>query len=476
MTREEFQVLYDQGPDAMYALFQQMEQTITALSARVQVLEDQLKKDSHNSSKPPSSDGYQKKPVSLRKLSGKKPGGQPGHPGTTLCLSDDPNTTLRHAPPTCSFCAASLAHAPVEGYERRQVYDLPPLALQVTEHRALYKRCPDCHKETRAAFPEGVTESVQYGPKVKGLAAYLHTYQMLPDERLCEMLSDLFGAAPSEGTLHNWLDSAFETLAPVETAIQDALSASAVVGFDETGERIVGKLHWLHTASTKRLTAYFPHEKRGTKALDEVGILPRFHGVAVHDAFSPYFGYTGCEHALCNAHLLRDLLFVKSQPRQSWSCGVLNLLCEIKEAVDDAKAGGLSHLAPEVRDAFRLCYDRRVRDGLLDNSRAEPTGKRGRVKQSVAYNLALRLKTHKDEVLRFMDRFDVPFDNNQSERDLRMMKVKQKVSGGFRSQQGARIFCRLRGYIATLRKQGLNTLTALQSVFEGQPHMPEFSG
>lgn len=476
MTRAEFQVLYDQGPDALYALFHQMEQTIAVLSTRVQTLEDQLRKDSHNSSKPPSSDGYQKKPVSLRQPSGKKPGGQPGHPGTTLCRSDSPDATVPHIPETCSHCGECLANVPECGSERRQVYDLPPLALQVTEHQAFKKRCPNCHKETMAAFPEGVTEPVQYGPRIKGLTAYLHAYQMLPDERLCDLLSHLFGAAPSEGTLHNWLDSAFETLAPVETAITDALSTSAVVGFDETGERIAGKLHWLHTASTETLTAYFPHSKRGTKAMDDAGILPRFHGVAVHDAFSPYFRYTGCEHALCNAHLLRDLLFVKSQPRQSWSCGVLNLLCEIKEAVDEAKAGGRSHLAPEVRDAFRLCYDRRVRDGLLDNPRAEPTGKKGRQRQSAACNLALRLKNHKDEVLRFMDRFDVPFDNNQSERDLRMMKVKQKVSGGFRSQQGAAIFCRLRSYIATLRKQGLNILTALQSVFEAQPRMPEFSG
>ena len=476
MTRAEFQVLYEQGPDALYALFQQMEQTIAALSARVQALEDQLRKDSHNSSKPPSSDGYKKKPVSLRQPSGKKSGGQPGHPGTTLCLSDDPDTTLQHAPETCSFCAASLANAPVGGYERRQVVDLPPLALQVTEHRALCKRCPRCHKRNTGVFPKGVTDSVQYGPKVKGLVAYLHTYQMLPDERLCELLFDLFGACPSEGTLHNWLDSAFETLAPVETAIKAALSTSAVVGFDETGERIAGKLHWLHSASTERLTAYFPHTKRGTKAMDDAGILPGFFGVAVHDAFSPYFGYTGCEHALCNAHLLRELTFVKGLPRQSWSCGVLNLLIEIKEAVDDAKANGRSHLAPEVRDAFRRRYDRRVRDGLFDNPRAEPTGRKGRPRQSAAHNLALRLKVHKDEVLRFMDRFDVPFDNNQSERDLRMMKVKQKVSGCFRSQRGAAVFCRLRGYIATLRKQRIPLLTALQSIFEGQPRMPEFSG
>ena len=490
MTRSEFQVQYAQGPDALYGLFQQMEQTIAAMSvtvqtleqtvanltARIHELEGQLKKDSHNSSKPPSSDGYKRKPVSLRTPSGKKPGGQAGHPGATLCLSDSPNPVIPHAPETCSFCGTSLSGVPASGHERHQVYDLPPLSLQVTEHQAETKRCPHCQTQTAAAFPEGVTQTVQYGPDIKALLVYLHTFQLLPYERIGNLVSDLFGACPSEGTLFTSLGTAFEALAPVEAAIQDAVTRARVAGFDETGCRIMGKLHWLHTATTGTLTFYGHHEKRGREAMDALSVLPGFTGTAMHDAFSSYFGYTGCDHALCNAHLLRELIFVKGLPEQPWSAGMLDLLIEIKHAVDAARNQGQGQLTPESRNDFTVRYDRLVQEGLACSPKAVPTGKRGRTKQTPAYNLLVRLKTHKVPVLRFMDRFDIPFDNNQSERDLRMMKVKQKVSGCFRSQVGASFFCRIRGYIATLRKQGVSLLPALQSVFTGNPVMPILSG
>jgi transposase len=483
MTRGEFQELYDQGPAAVYAVFQRLEETtrrleatVVTLSARVRELEDQLRKDSHNSSKPPSSDGLARKPKSLRARSGKKPGGQPGHNGTTLHLSETPDTVVLHAPETCSSCGHGLKDAPEGDSLRRQVYDLPPMNLVVTEHRAVSKRCPHCGTLTRGVFPSHVTEAVQYGPGIKGLLVYLHVSQLLPYKRSRGLLLDLFGHAPSEGVLFNSLEAAHQNLSDVEAGIKEAVTRSQVAGFDETGLRVCDALHWLHTARTETLTFYFHHEKRGKHAMEEGGVLAGFTGVAVHDAFSSYFQFTACEHALCNAHLLREITFVHEQPRQSWSGGMLDLLMRIKRAVEAARDRGETALPQQQRDAFLLEYDRAVRNGFTDNPAAPPSGKKGRRRQSTAYNLLLRLEKHKDAILRFLDRFDVPFDNNGAERDLRMMKVKQKISGCFRSRTGADIFCRVRGYIETLRKQELEILPALRATLTGQPVMPALLG
>jgi transposase len=311
---------------------------------------------------------------------------------------------------------------------------------------------------------------------MRGLLVYLNTQHHLPYKRLCDLVFDLFGACPCEGTLFTSLSTAYDALAPVEAGIKEAIRRSPVVGFDETGCRIENKLHWLHTATTNRLTVYLSHEKRGRKAMEAFCVLPGFQGVAVHDAFSPYFGYNHCEHALCNAHLLRELLFVQGQPLQPWSSGMIHLLLEIKQAVDAAREEGRTQLSTEIREAFRRRYDRLLTDGMGRNLPNERTGTRGQARQSTAYNLLKRLQKHKDSVLRFMDRFDVPFDNNFSERALRMMKVKQKVSGSFRSQLGADFFCRIRGYIATLRLQQQPLLPALQSLFLQQPIMPLLTG
>jgi transposase len=471
ITREEFQVLYDQGPDAVYALIVNMQATLEALTARVKQLEDRLGKDSHNSSKPPSSDGLAKKPKSLRSKSGRRSGGQQGHPGRTLEFAEQPDRIVPHAPTQCQQCGHSLAEAPITDIHRRQVLDLPPLKLEVTEHQVQTRCCPHCGHENQAQFPEQVPHRVQYGPSVKALWTYLMHYQLLPFERVCELMGDLFDASLSEGTLHNITQEAFVALSEVESGVYDALSKAPIAHFDETGMRIAGKLHWLHVTSTPTLTYYAVHAKRGPAAMDAIGILPQFQGRAIHDGLPAYSTY-GCQHGLCNAHHLRELTAMEEQHQQLWAKPMRELLCEIKAAVESAKDVGHRHLHPLLECQFEARYAAILKAGYAANPPPEPTGKKGRPKQGPVRSLLLRLDQERQEVLAFMYDFDVPFDNNLAERDLRMMKVKQKVSGCFRSEAGARAFCCIRGYISTLRKQGEQVLFALQQVFKGTPIRP----
>lgn len=487
MTRDEFEIIYDQGLDTTFALFAQLEQGVARhaaqlidLEARFLELSAQVSKDSHNSSKPPSSDGLRKKPApqSLRVKSGRLPGGQTGHPGVSLCQTDDPQQIAEFVsqyPTTCPGCHASLEGVATDGFERRQVHDLPRLALQITEHRAYRTICPHCQTQSRAAFPTEVSQPVQYGPRLKALCVYLQQYQLLPYARTQEMLSDLFGCSLCEGTLGNGLATCYERLAPVESAIKTAVQDAAVGHFDETGIRIEGKLHWLHTASTATLTYFAAHGKRGKEATDALGVLPSFSGTAVHDAFATYFGYDCCAHALCNAHMLRELVFLSEQTHQAWIPKLIDLLLTMKRQIAQAKSVGKSHVSTTDLNGFEVQYDALIAQGKEANPPAPPSGKRGRTRQSQAHNLLERLRLHRDAVLAFLYHFAVPFDNNQAERDLRMTKVRQKISGCFRSMNGAKIFCRIRGYISTIRKQGANILTALQSVFRGCPLMPQLT-
>ena len=480
VTREEFQSLYDQGPDAGYALVVALQTTIAAqqeqtvqLTARVRQLEDRLGKDSHNSSKPPSSDGLAKKPTpkSLRGKSGRRSGGQPGHPGRTLEFAERPDHTVAHSPRQCQHCGASLDEAAITGTERRQVFDLPPLKLEVTEHQAHTRCCPDCGHNNRGEFPQHVAHRLQYGPRIKGSATYLLHYQLLPFERVSEMMRDLFGASLCEGTLQNTTQQAFAALADVETSIYKAVCNSHLAHFDETGMRIAGKLNWLHVASTPTLTFYASDPRRGRVALDAIGILAQFRGRAIHDGLSAYTEY-GCLHALCNAHHLRELTAIEEQYQQPWAKQIRELLCEIKRTVDLAKERGQLCLPPLEAADFHTRYQAILAIGYAANPPPQPTGRKGRPKQGPVRSLLLRLDEYRDEVLAFMYDFRVPFDNNQAERDLRMMKVKQKVSGCFRTQPGAQAFCRIRGYISTLRKQGQQVLNALQQVFMCTPVIP----
>ncbi len=453
---------------------------IAQLVERLQSLEARLAQDSHNSSKPPSSDGFTRsrspKKRSLRKASGQTPGGQNGHQGHALQQSDQPDTIVEHLPATCDHCQHDLTtFAPLSGFEPRQVFDLPPQRLQVTEHRAYTRQCPHCQQVTSGVFPEQVSNWVQYGPGLRALAVYLVTYQLLPYARACELLNELYTCSLSPGTLANLVAECHDQLEVPEQAIKTALTRAAVLHCDETGLYVEGKRHWLHVASTAKLTHYAHHASRGSKATDEIGILPAFRGTAVHDGWYSYQAYSQAQHALCNAHHLRELTFVHEQLGQAWAGEFKTLLLELKVEVEAAVRAGQSHLRAQRLAHYEKSYQDLITTGLRANPPPEcgwPKGKRGKVKQSKTKNLLDRLDRQREQVLLFGYRFEVPFDNNQAERDIRMVKVQQKVSGCFRSQAGAEYFCRIRGYLSTMKKQGENLLAALSNTFAGQPPFP----
>ena len=474
ITRAESDALYAAGPDAVFAAFQQQAVRLAALTARVEQLEARLGGHSQNSHRPPSSDGPRQPPRSQRTPSGQRPGGQPGHPGRTLAMTDTPDRVVDHQPARCARCGAALAGLPAVAVRRRQVVDVPPLALAVTEHRAATVCCPRCQAPTTAPFPPAVTQPVQYGSRLLGLGVYLRHYQLLPYLRISELLADLFGAGPSAGTLHTASLTCAAGLGAVEAAIATALAAAPVAHADETSVVVAGQRRWVHVVSTARLTHYACHAKRGHAATDAIGILPAFLGRLLHDAWAPYWHYA-CRHGLCNAHHLRELVAVAEQAGQGWATTLKALLVEMKRHVDQGRAAARASSPPAARDAFVARYRELLAEGYAANPppQRRPDGpQRGRLKQSKARNLLDRLSVREDEVLAFLHDWAVPFDNNQAERDLRMLKVQQKISGTFRDVAGADAFCRIRGYIATLRKQARHVLTALEQTFAGQPPMP----
>lgn len=480
LSRDEIRAIYDAGPEAMVALVEQLlvtqaalEEQVKVLTARVQALEAQLNKDSHNSHNPPSSDGPAKRPHprSLRLRSGKPSGGQDGHPGLTRLLVDDPQVVIPHLPEVCGGCGSPLTAAQEVGRERRQVVEIPRPRPEVTEHQAVQKLCPKCQTVTAGEFPPEVTQPVQYGPRAKAAAVYLQTYQLLPYERTAEALSDLFDLNPSEGTLATAQQTAYTRLEEVEQAIRGGLRQADVAHADESGVRVAGHTAWVHVVSTAFLTFYAQHAKRGSLAIEAIGLLLNFAGRRVHDAWAPYLSLPG-SYALCNAHLLRELISLHEETGQAWVQKLIRLLLSMKAAVAAARSAGQTALTPRQLAGSEAAFTRFIAEGLRANPPPKPTGKRGRPKQTTARNLLDRLVTHRPAVLAFLHDFRVPFDNNQAERDLRMFKVKQKVSGCFRSPDGADYFCRIRGYLSTLRKQGYSILDGLTSVFEGQPCIP----
>ncbi|HEX9412552.1 MAG TPA: IS66 family transposase [Ktedonobacterales bacterium] len=419
---------------------------VEALVERVQALEARQAKDSHNSSKPPSSDGMRRRTKSLRRRSGKKPGGQLGHGGETLRLVATPDTVVEHRPAGCTHCQTPLEGEPVLLRERRQVHELPPVRLVITEHQALHVRCPACQQVSVGNWPAETPSRAQYGPQVRALAVYLVGEQLVPLGRTQQLLADLFGMQLARGTLVAWIQQAAVTLEPVEAAIKAALQRVPVLQSDETGVRRAGTLAWAHVASTARLTHCAIHAKRGREATDALGILPAYQGVSVHDGWKPYRTYTDCRHALCNIHHLRELTFLEEQYEQEWAKELKGLLLAMKEAVEQARTRGESALPAAARRAFLASYDQVLATGLAANPPPERRpGQRGRVKQSPARNLLERLLIGKQEILAFLEDFAVPFDNNQAEQDLRMLKVQQKIAGSLRADSDAEAFARIRG-------------------------------
>ena len=456
LTREEIVAVYAGGVEAVFGVIAQLQavvaaqqEQITVLSARVKELEDQAQTTSRTSSKPPSSDGYRRPPRSLRQRSGKAVGGQPGHPGNALSMVEQPDQVIVHSPATCAGCQAALDGVAATGYARRQVVDLPPLRLEVSEHRAEEKTCLRCRHTTTGAFPADVTTTAQYGAGIKALAVYLLTYHLLPYDRTSALLGDVFGHAPAKGTVQTAVETCAAGLVGVEEQIKDALRQADVLHNDETGVRVHGLLQWVHVTSTARLTHYAVHPKRGSAALTEIGILPAFHGVSVHDGLTAYRQFD-CAHALCNAHHLRELTAIEEHDKQPWATRMKDLLLEIKGHVDAARARGETRIDDAVGAAFVARYHAIVAEGYAANPPLAPpepdTGpkKRGRPKQTKARNLLDRLRTHERAVLAFMTDWRVPFDNNLAERDLRMVTVQQKVSGCFRTPEGSAAFCRAR--------------------------------
>ncbi|MBK1719587.1 IS66 family transposase [Thiocystis violacea] len=450
---------------------------IAQLLERIQALEARLAKDSHNSSKPPSSDPPFKKPPprSRRQRSGKPPGGQKGHPGATRALVDHPEQTVIVPLEGACSCGRDRAEIAAEVLpERRQVIDLV-VRRDVTEYRTVGGVCA-CGQVHRSPFPPQVTAPVRYGAGLSAFGVYLTHYQHLPYQRAAELLSLLVGLLVSPATLVTWGREAATRLAAPVAAIGQAVVPSAVAHADETGLRVVGALRWLHVLCTTCLTFYAVQAKRGAAALTAIGLLSGFRGILVHDHWRAYLT-TPAQHAFCNAHHLRELIALsEADPVLSWPKRLITLLCDANDATRAARTAGLAALPDPVVAEFFRRYDGILADAACFHpQRRPPPGSRRRVKQTPAYNLIERLRTHRNEVLRFITDLRVPFDNNLAERDLRMPKLKQKVSGGFRSVAGAEEFAIVRSYLSTLRKQSVDIHQALVLTFQGQPPMPRLA-
>jgi transposase len=464
----------DLSREALWAMILELRVLVTQQAARIQELEDQLAKNSGNSGKPPSSDGLKKKPApkSLRPNGKRRTGGQPGHAGHTLEMVSEPKYVEVHRLTNCPPCQHDLSAAQVLEIERRQVFDVPPVVIEVTEHQVPTLCCPNCQTHVKAAFPADVTQPVQYGERVKAQAVYFNSYQLLPIGRICELFDDIYGHRPSEALVVSATQALHDQLDPALSAIRQQLVQADVVQADESGLRVEGKLNWLHVLSTAHLTHYAVHPKRGQVAMRDIGLLDEYQGRAIHDALAAYFQFDTCTHALCNAHHRRELRFVTEQYGQAWAGEMAQLRLDIKAEV--AHMVGATTLPPDRLADYEARFDTLLQAGFDAHPppATPPPRQRGRKKQTPPKNLLDRLSKYKAETLAFMHDFRVPFDNNLAERDLRMIQVKQKVSGTFRTRSGAEVFCNIRSYISTVRKQGENVLHALYEALLARPFIP----
>jgi transposase len=467
--------------DELAALVVEQARVIAELRARVAALEvenAELKRrlgmNSTNSSKPPSSDSPFTKPApkSLRRKSGRKPGGQPGHPGSTLALVDDPNERQRHEPGPCTGCGASLVEAPEVGMERRQVFDLPPMTVRVIEHQLIARRC-GCGTTSCGVAPEGVAAPVQYGSRITAIVLYLYVGQFLSKKRTAQALAELFGTPVCDATVARITKRAADGLDGFLTRVGDRIAEAEVAGFDETGLRVAGRLAWVHCARTEKYTLITCHPKRGTKGIDAAGVLGRFRGVAVHDAWAPYDTYVDVAHQLCCAHAQRELAAVADLAGPDvdwcWAAQAGDALVAMQKLVGEAVTAGADALDPDALAGQVQLYRSAAQIGLTQTAARSSTVMRKH------HALARRLRDRQDDYLRFTTDWRIPADNNGSERDIRMIKLRQKVSGCLRTLTGAKQFCAIRSYLSTAAKHGKHFFDVLIMLTEGRPWLPATS-
>jgi transposase len=453
------------------AALEQARAELAQARERTAELEAELKQNPRNSSQPPSSEGLAKpapRPRSLRKQTGRKPGGQDGHKGTTLAQVARPDREIRHEPGRCGRCGAGLAGRPVTGVERRQVFDLQPVRAEVTEHQLIEREC-GCGQRTKAAAPRGAEAPVQYGPRIAAVIVYLYAGQFLSKDRTALALAELFGIPLSSGTVAALTARAAGRLHGFTEHVRDQIVASDVAGFDETGFRVAGRLAWVHCARTGKYTLLMVHAKRGRQASEAMGILPRFTGIAVHDAWAPYDTYTAPDHQLCCAHALRELHTVTDAAPDGqwcWATQAAEAVTAMQELVREAISQGRDAADPDALAAQVRLFRSAVLAG------ASQTAARSGALMKKHNALARRLRDRQDDYLRFTADFRAPPDNNGAERDIRMAKLKQKISGCLRTMTGARQFCVIRSYLSTAAKHGLGFLDALVMLTEGEPWIP----
>ncbi len=447
-----------------------LRERVRELESRLADLEERVKRNPRNSSMPPSQEGFSKPPVqnrAQRRAEKRRQGKQPGDEGRHLAQVDDPTEVFVHEPVTCPNCGADLSAAEVADVEVRQVFEFE-VRRHVTEHRMEVRRCT-CGCAVKAGAPDEATAPACYGPGIRALACYLAVFQHIPYDRMAQFFSDVLGLPVSTGALVNMVKDAGGRLGFFSDVVRDLLKEAPAVHFDETGARVTGHLHWVHVASNALLTLIECHERRGTAAMDAMGVIAKMTGIAVHDGWKPYRAYD-VVHALCNAHHLRELEGVGVVWDQGWANEMIDLLIEARDAVEQAKSDGKDRLDGSVLHSIRVRYGRLVQKGWAANPAPEVGKRSGYTKK--AANLLVRLDSQRHDVLRFATDFNVGFTNNQAERDVRMVKVQQKVSGSWRSIEGARAYCAIRSYISTMKKQNADVLDGLRQLFDGHAWLP----
>lgn len=467
MTIQEYQKSLDFLQDKNSRLSEE----IVKLREENERLRNILSKNSSNSSKPPSSDMNKPKPQSLREKSGKLPGGQNGHQGHTLKQIGNPAEIILHKVEYCS-CGHSLEGVAPLSIKKRQVFDIPEPEMRVIEHQTEIKRCPFCGRDNEASFPEKVSAAVQYGDNITALSSYLMNYQLIPFNRTSAFFQDVFNFHISEG----WLGTARKRLSSAVRdsveVIKNMLGKSEVLHFDETGISHKGKRKWLHVVSSEKATYYNVHSKRGTEAMSDMGILPDFEGTAIHDHWRSYYKFD-CNHAECNAHILRELKFLHEENAQKWAKEMINHMLWAKKSKEESILLGKANMDASLLGETSRKYDKILEDGIAENPETKlPKNKRGKAKKTRALNMIERMKDYKKNILSFVYNFDIPFDNNLAERDIRMEKVRQKISGTIRGNNSCGEIADIRSYISTARKNGIRVLRAIKDAFGGFPFEP----